>query len=297
MSERQLEEIMMDFVQYKYDVLICTMIIESGLDIPNVNTILIDRADALGLAQLYQLRGRVGRAQKQAYGYLLYPQGRVITEGAQKRLRVIEEFTELGSGFKIALRDLEIRGTGNILGAEQHGHIATVGYEMYCKLLEDTVKTLSGEKVEDIVDTRINLPIEAYLPDDYVPDSQQKVALYKKIAALAKKEHRSDLEAEMNDRFGKIPEPVEMLLDIAQLKHLCKELGIEGVTAGDGQIKITFDESKSGLDPIQLIQLIRQDRRLVLMPPARLMVKMKGLAGKSLISAVKGILQRLINQR
>ncbi len=297
MSERQLEEIMMDFVQYKYDVLICTMIIESGLDIPNVNTILIDRADALGLAQLYQLRGRVGRAQKQAYGYLLYPQGRVITEGAQKRLRVIEEFTDLGSGFKIALRDLEIRGTGNILGAEQHGHIATVGYEMYCKLLEDTVKTLSGEKVEDIVDTRINLPIEAYLPDDYVPDSQQKVALYKKIAALANKEHRSDLEAEMNDRFGKIPEPVEMLLDIAQLKHLCKELGIEGVTAGDGQIKITFDESKSGLDPIQLIQLIRQDRRLVLMPPARLMVKMKGLAGKSLISAVKGILQRLINQR
>ena len=294
MSERQLEKVMMDFVQYKHDVLVCTMIIESGLDIPNVNTILINRADALGLAQLYQLRGRVGRAQQQAYGYLFYPQGRVITEGAQKRLRVIEEFTELGSGFKIALRDLDIRGTGNILGAEQHGHIATVGYEMYCKMLNETVKTLSGEEVEESVDTRINLPVEAYLPDEYVPDSRQKVSLYKKIAGLETVEDRADLEAEMSDRYGKIPESVEMLLEIARLKHLGNALGVEAIVAGDEQIKITFDGAKSQVDPTRLIQLIRQDQRLRLMPPARLMVNVKGLTGRTLVLAVKAILERLI---
>lgn len=294
MSERQLETVMMEFVQYKYDVLVCTMIIESGLDIPNVNTILINRADALGLAQLYQLRGRVGRAQQQAYGYLFYPRGRAITEGAQKRLRVIEEFTELGSGFKIALRDLDIRGTGNILGAEQHGHIATVGYEMYCKLLDETVQTLSGKEVEESVETRINLPVEAYLPDEYVPDSRQKVSLYKKIAGLETADDRADLEVEINDRYGKIPEPVEMLLEIAQLKHFSKELGVESIAAGDEQIKITFDGGKSQVDPTRLIQLIRQDRRLRLMPPARLMVNTQGLAGKTLVLAVKAILNRLI---
>ena len=294
MSERQLEKVMMDFVQYKYDVLVCTMIVESGLDIPNVNTILINRADALGLAQLYQLRGRVGRAQQQAYGYLFYPQGRVITEGAQKRLRVIEEFTELGSGFKIALRDLDIRGTGNILGSEQHGHIATVGYEMYCKLLSETVRSLSGEEVEESVETRINLPVEAYLPDEYVPDSRQKVSLYKKIAGLETVGDREDLETEMSDRYGTIPEPVEMLLEIAQLKHLSKELGIESIAAGDDKIKITFDDAKSQLDPTRLIQIIRQDQRLRLMPPARLMVNLQGLAGRTLVLAVKDILKRLI---
>ena len=294
MSERQLETVMMDFVQYKYDVLVCTMIIESGLDIPNVNTILVNRADALGLAQLYQLRGRVGRAQQQAYGFLFYPQGRVITEGAQKRLRVIEEFTELGSGFKIALRDLDIRGTGNILGPEQHGYIATIGYEMYCKLLNETVKTVSGEEVKESVETRINLPVEAYLPDEYVPDSRQKVSLYKKIAGIETATRRADLEAEINDRYGKIPEPVEILLEIAQLKHLSKELGIQTIAAGDEQIKITFDDAKSQVDPTRLIQLIRQDRRLRLVPPARLVVNMQGLAGKTLVLAVKAILRRLI---
>ena len=296
MSERQLENVMMDFVQYKHDVLVCTMIIESGLDIPNVNTILINRADALGLAQLYQLRGRVGRAQQQAYGYLFYPQGRVITEGAQKRLRVIEEFTELGSGFKIALRDLDIRGTGNILGAEQHGHIATVGYEMYCKLLDETVKALSGEEVEELVETRISLPVEAYLPDEYVPDSRQKVSLYKKIAGLETADDRADLETEIADRFGNIPEPVEMLLEVAQLKHLSKELGVETIAAGDKQIKITFDGAKSQVDPTRLIQIVQQDRRLRLMPPARLMVNMEGLAGRTLVLAVKSILKRLIQK-
>ena len=294
MPERQLEKVMMEFIGHKYDVLVCTMIIESGVDIPAVNTILINRADAFGLAQLYQLRGRVGRDQYQAYGYLFYPQGRAITEGAQKRLRVIEEFTDLGSGFKIALRDLEIRGTGNILGSEQHGHITAVGYDMYCKLLEEAVQKLKGETVEEAVETRINLPIEAYLPDEYVPDSRQKVALYKKIAALETEVDRKELEEEMVDRYGKIPEPVEMLLEIADLKQLSQQLGVDGIAASEGNIKITFDEAKTGLDPRKLIRLIEQDQRVALTPPVRLTVRVKNLEGKALLLELKRLLGRLM---
>ena len=294
MPERQLEKVMMEFISHKYDILVCTMIIESGVDIPTVNTILINRADAFGLAQLYQLRGRVGRDQHQAYGYLFYPQGRAITEGAQKRLRVIEEFTDLGSGFKIALRDLEIRGTGNILGSEQHGHITAVGYDMYCKLLEEAVQKLKGEAVEETVETRINLPIEAYLPDEYVPDSRQKVALYKKIAALETEVDRKELEEDMVDRYGKIPEPVQMLLEIADLKQLSQQLGVDGVVAGEESIKVTFDEAKTSLDPRKLIQLIEQDRRISIAPPLRMTIRMKGLEGKALLFEIKRSLRRLI---
>ncbi len=293
MPERQLEKVMTEFISHKYDILVCTMIIESGVDIPTVNTILINRADAFGLAQLYQLRGRVGRDQHQAYGYLFYPQGRAITEGAQKRLRVIEEFTDLGSGFKIALRDLEIRGTGNILGSEQHGHITAVGYDMYCKLLEEAVQKLKGEKVEETVETRINLPIEAYLPDEYVPDSRQKVALYKKIAALETEIDRKELEEEMVDRYGKIPEPVQMLLEIADLKQLSQQLGIDGIVAGEGSIKVTFDEAKTGLDPHKLIRLVKQDQRISIAPPLRMTIRITGLGGKELLSELKRSLRRL----
>lgn len=292
MAERQLEKVMIDFINHKSDVLVCTMIIESGLDIPNVNTILINRADALGLAQLYQLRGRVGRAQYQAYGYLFYPQGRAITENAQKRLRVIEEFTDLGSGFKIALRDLEIRGTGNILGPQQHGHIAVVGYDMYCRLLEETVRKLKGEKIEEAVETRISLPVEAYLPDEYVPDSRQKVSLYKKIAALKTEADRKSLSEEIVDRYGKIPEPVEMLLEIAELKQLCQSYGVEGIVSGGDNVKITLDEAKSNVDTNKFVQLIQGDKRLSLSPPGRLMVNTEGMVGKSLLLALKRILVR-----
>jgi transcription-repair coupling factor (superfamily II helicase) len=270
------------------------MIIESGVDIPTVNTILINRADAFGLAQLYQLRGRVGRDQYQAYGYLFYPQGWAITEGAQKRLRVIEEFTDLGSGFKIALRDLEIRGTGNILGSEQHGHITAVGYDMYCKLLEEAVQKLKGGGIEETIETRINLPIEAYLPDEYVPDSRQKVALYKKIAALETVVNRKELEEEMVDRYGKIPEPVEMLLEIADLKQLSQQLGVDGIAAGEESIKVTFDEAKTSLDPRKLIRLIEQDRRISITPPARITIRLKGLEGKALLFELKRILGKLM---
>jgi transcription-repair coupling factor (superfamily II helicase) len=294
MPERELETVMLEFVRHKHDILVCTMIIESGLDIPNVNTILINRADALGLAQLYQLRGRVGRANAQAYGYLFYPRDRAITEGAQKRLRVIEEFTDLGSGFKIALRDLEIRGTGNILGAEQHGHIVTVGYELYCKLLEEAVMALKGEKVEEMLETRISLPIEAYLPDDYVPDSRQKVAIYKKIAGLKDNAALKELREELQDRYGAIPEPAEMLLEIASVKQLSQNLGITAIVAGKEQVKVTFDEQKPRINVKKFIEIIHQNSNLQLQPPAQLMIRMPGMTGVNILNELQQTLRLFV---
>ena len=295
MPERELETIMLEFVRHKHDILVCTMIIESGLDIPNVNTILINRADALGLAQLYQLRGRVGRATVQAYGYLFYPQDRAITEGAQKRLRVIEEFTDLGSGFKIALRDLEIRGAGNILGAEQHGHIVTVGYELYCRLLEEAVMALKGEKVEETVETRISLPVEAYLPDDYVPDSRQKVSIYKKIAGLKDREALNELREELKDRYGKIPEPAEVLLEVANIKQLSQHLGITAIVAGNEQVKVTFDERKPRINVKKFVEIVHQNKNLQLQPPAQLKIRMPGVTGVSMLTELQQALRLFVD--
>jgi transcription-repair coupling factor (superfamily II helicase) len=294
MPERELETVMLEFVRHKHDILVCTMIIESGLDIPNVNTILINRADALGLAQLYQLRGRVGRATLQAYGYLFYPQDRAITEGAQKRLRVIEEFTDLGSGFKIALRDLEIRGAGNILGGEQHGHIVTVGYELYCRLLEEAVMALRGEKVEETVETRINLPVEAYLPDNYVPDSRQKVSIYKKIAGLKDREALNELREELKDRYGAIPEPAEMLLEVANIKQLSQHLGITTIVAGKEQVKVTFDERKPRINVKKFVEIVHQNKNLQLEPPAQLKIRMPGVTGASMLTELQQALRLFV---
>ena len=294
MPERELETVMLEFVRHKHDILVCTMIIESGLDIPNVNTIMINRADAFGLAQLYQLRGRVGRADEQAYGYLFYPPDKSITERAQKRLQVIEEFTDLGSGFKIALRDLEIRGAGNILGSQQHGHITNVGYELYCKLLDDAVRKLKGEKVEEEIETNINLPIEAFLPDDYIPDSRQKISIYKKISALKNEKQKDDLTKELKDRYGDLPEPVEMLLEITTIKQLSQKLGISAIVAGGNRIKVTFDERNPKIDANQLIEAVHENPQLELRPPAQLLISIEEITGKELLTELQQILTMFV---
>lgn len=294
MPERELENVMLEFVRHKHDILVCTMIIESGLDIPNVNTIMINRADAFGLAQLYQLRGRVGRADEQAYGYLFYPPDKSMTERAQKRLQVIEEFTDLGSGFKIALRDLEIRGAGNILGAQQHGHITNVGYELYCKLLDDAVRKLKGEKVEEDIETNINLPIEAFLPDDYIPDSRQKISIYKKISALKNEKQKDELTKELKDRYGNIPEPVEMLLEITTIKQLSQKLGISEIVAGGNRIKVTFDERKPKIDGTQLVEAVQENPQLELRPPAQLLISIEEKIGKELLTELQLILTMFV---
>jgi transcription-repair coupling factor (superfamily II helicase) len=227
MPERELQQTMELFLEKEIDVLMCTTIIESGLDIPNVNTMLINRADRFGLADLYQLRGRVGRYKRRAYAYLLIPGRRALTEVAQKRLKAIEEFSELGSGFKIALRDLEIRGAGNILGAEQHGDISAVGFELYCRLLEEAVNELKGEKPEKALLPTVELGVDSFISDDYVSSPAQKLSLYKKVG-LAKTEEGVDLiMEEMRDRYGPVPRESENLVNIARLRIVGGAGGLE----------------------------------------------------------------------
>jgi transcription-repair coupling factor (superfamily II helicase) len=234
MPERELMRSMERFLEKEIDVLVCTTIIESGLDIPNVNTIIINRADRFGLADLYQLRGRVGRYKRRAYAYLLIPPLRALTEVAQKRLKAIEEFSELGSGFKIALRDLEIRGAGNILGAEQHGDISAVGFEMYCRLLEEAVSELKGEKRKKPLLPTADFNVDSFIPDDYVASPSQKFGLYKKIGLAGSSEEIDGILDEMGDRYGALPQEAKNLVDIARLRVVGAAAGLEfiGKTGG-----------------------------------------------------------------
>ncbi|NLX60916.1 MAG: transcription-repair coupling factor [Tissierellia bacterium] len=241
MSEKELENVMVDFINNKYNVLVCTTIIETGLDIPNVNTIIVYDADKMGLSQLYQLRGRVGRSNRVAYAYFTYEKDKVLTEVAEKRLRAIKDFTEFGSGFKIAMRDLEIRGAGNLLGVEQHGHIEAIGYDLYVKFLNETIKRLKGEKVEDTIDTSIDLSVDGYIPLSYIEDEEQKIEVYKKIAAIKNIEDYRELIDELIDRFGDIPKEVENLLDISYIKNMASRLNIKNISQSGHKIILEFN--------------------------------------------------------
>ncbi|KXG76568.1 Transcription-repair-coupling factor [Thermotalea metallivorans] len=243
MSERELENVMIDFMNGEFDVLVCTTIIETGLDISNVNTIIVYDADKMGLSQLYQLRGRVGRTNRLAYAYLTYQKDKVLTEVAEKRLKAIKEFTEFGSGFKIAMRDLEIRGAGNLIGAEQHGHMAAIGYDLYCKLLEDTIREMKGEQVAKTVETTIEINVNAFVPEDYIANENHKLEVYKKIASLRGKQDVYDIEEELEDRFGTIPQPVMNLISISYIKAMAQNLGISHISEGESYIKFQFDDS------------------------------------------------------
>ena len=239
MKEHGLEDVMMDFYGGSYDVLLCTTIIESGLDVPTANTLIVFDADRFGLSQLYQLRGRVGRSNRQAYAYFTVRPDRNLSETADQRLAAIREFTEFGAGFRIAMRDLEIRGAGNILGAEQHGHLATVGYDMYCKLMEEvlaeTKDELSGKApAQPHFETRVDVKVDAYLPESYVKDDRQRMEMYKRIASLVMDADRADILDELMDRFGEVPPAVETLLDIAQLRAQANKLAIAQVTYKQG---------------------------------------------------------------
>ena len=242
MNERQLENIMYDFINGEIDVLVSTTIIETGLDIPNANTIIIHDADRFGLSQLYQLRGRVGRSNRMAYAFLLYRKDKLLQEVAEKRLAAIREFTDLGSGFKIAMRDLEIRGAGNLLGAEQHGHMESVGYDLYCKMLNEAVKQEKGELDADIFDTSIDLNVDAYIPDSYIPNEYQKLDVYKRIAAVENEAEMDNMLDELIDRFGDIPRKVQQLLQIALLKSLAHSAYVTSVEDKRGELKLTMYE-------------------------------------------------------
>jgi transcription-repair coupling factor (superfamily II helicase) len=259
MKERELEATMVKFVTGQADVLVSTAIVESGLDIPASNTIIVNRADRFGLAQLYQLRGRVGRERQQAYAYLLVPADGRVDEQAQRRLRALQELTELGSGFKLALRDLEIRGAGNLLGAQQHGHIAAVGYDLYSKLLAEAVRELAGGPTTATVDPVISVTVEGFLPDDYVPEVNQRLALYKRLAGAASDAEVADLRAELADRFGPLPAAAGQLLDIVRIRVAARSVGIEKIEAGDGKALVTFSAGTS-LEPERLVRTIERSR-------------------------------------
>jgi transcription-repair coupling factor (superfamily II helicase) len=243
MAERELEAVMVKFVDGQIDVLVSTAIVESGLDIPASNTIIINRADRFGLAQLYQLRGRVGRERQQAYAYLLVPPDANLDETAQRRLRVIEEMTELGAGFRLAMRDLEIRGAGNLLGAAQHGHIAAVGFDLYTKLLTDAVRELKGEPSSAQVEPVISMEVEALLPESYVPEVNQRLALYQRLAELGTEDEVAQIRVELADRFGPLPAPVEALLDVMSLRVRARRLHVERLEARGGRASLTFAPS------------------------------------------------------
>ena len=255
MNERELEEIMCDFINGDIDVLVSTTIIETGLDISNANTMIIHDADKMGLSQLYQLRGRVGRSNRMAYAFLLYRPDKMLKEIAEKRLAAIREFTDLGSGFKIAMRDLEIRGAGNLLGAQQSGHMEAVGYDLYCKMLNEAVRHEKGEIEEDDFNTAIDLNVDAYIPESYISNVYQKLDIYKRIAAIETEEDMDDMLEELIDRFGDIPKKVQQLLTIASLKALAHSAYITEVTGKGSGIKMTMYE-KAKVKPEKIPELI-----------------------------------------
>lgn len=267
MHEEQLDEAFMGFVKGHYNVFVCTTIIDSGLDIPNANTIIISDAHKFGLSQLYQLKGRVGRSKREGYSYFLYPKERALTETAQKRLYVISEYTDLGAGFHIALKDLEIRGAGNILGREQHGNMIAVGYDVYMRLLKDEVKKLRGEFHEEI-DTLIDLKYNAYIPDAFIPDSATKMEVYKKIVSAKSEDEIRLILHELSDRFGKIPGEVMTLFEISRLKIAAGEMGIESLIEKDKFIEITFSKF-SRIDPVKAIQSSKSGKHPIEIRPDR----------------------------
>lgn len=267
MNERELEKVMYQFVEGEIDVLVSTTIVETGLDIPNVNTIIIEDADRLGLSQLYQLRGRVGRSNRTAYAFLMYKRDKMLKEVAEKRLAAIKEFTELGSGFKISMRDLEIRGAGNVLGESQHGHMEAVGYDLYCKMLNEAVKKLKGETVtEQVFETAVEIKVDAFIPNSYIKNELQKLDIYKRIAEIENEEEKFNMIDELIDRFGEPPKSVENLLAIALLKEKAHRAYITEITSKKNHLRFSM-YPKAPVDPARIPPLIQKmQRRLRFVP-------------------------------
>lgn len=241
MKESELEKILYEFINGEIDVLVSTTIIETGIDIPNVNTMIIHDSDSLGLSQLYQLRGRVGRSNRNAYAFLMYRRNKVLREVAEKRLEAIKEFTDLGSGFKIAMKDLEIRGAGNLLGKMQHGHMEAVGYDLYCKMLNEAVKKLKGIDLKEDFQTTIDLDINAFIPVEYILNEFQKLDIYKRIAAIENEEECDDMRSELLDRFGSLPKEVENLLQISLIRARAHRMYVEEIKGKKDGITIIMN--------------------------------------------------------
>jgi transcription-repair coupling factor (superfamily II helicase) len=288
MPEDELEEVMVDFVNHKFDLLLATTIVESGLDIPNANTIFIDEAERYGLADLHQLRGRVGRYKHKAYCYLLIDPYKHITPNAAKRLRAIEEFSEMGAGFAISMRDLEIRGAGNLLGTQQSGHIAAVGYELYCQLLETAVRELKRMPQRISLDVDIDLPGEAYLPPNYISDMRLKIDLYRRLARIDHIDQVAEFRAELTDRFGAIPEPVERMLALAELKIDAAVWLVSGIHLED--FYLVFEYAHPGRIK-QLARMNQGQLRVVDDHSAYFTLPARNMPPDAIIAAAKSVLR------
>ncbi len=292
MPEDELEDIMYDMVNGKTDILVCTTIIETGLDIPNANTIIIENADKMGLSQLYQLRGRVGRSARSAYAYLTYKKDGVLSESAEKRLSAIREFTEFGSGFKIAMRDLEIRGAGDILGAEQHGHIDSVGYDMYCKILADSVREVQGKSEGEEISTTVDINVDAFIPERYIKNNNVRIDTYKRIAAIENEDDASELTDELIDRFGDLPGACFNLIEIAQIKALAHKIGIVEVNAKGEHAVFAFAENALLPEFVQFI-VENHPKDTAISALAKPTLKYKCESGRKMLSNIKFLLQQL----
>ncbi|MBD3305813.1 transcription-repair coupling factor [candidate division KSB3 bacterium] len=293
MKEHQLEAIMLRFINREIDVLISTTIVESGLDIPSVNTIIINRAHEFGLSQLYQLRGRIGRARERAYAYLLVSPEQLLTSDAKKRLRVIQELSELGSGFKLASHDLEIRGAGDLLGAEQTGHISALGFDLYCHIIEQTVKEIKGQPLEEEFYPQIDMQVSAHFPSDYIPDMHQRLEMYKRLMSSTDFAQILDVEEEIRDRYGSLPLETQNLVSLAELTLIANDLRVQQIQASDGVVSLVFDEHSSVTDQ-QLKRAAKSSDSMIRHPSARrLVVETKRLRDTKKIACIKNILQTM----
>ena len=294
MPEAELEAVMLRFLNHESDILICSTIIESGVDIPNANTLVVLEADKFGLAQLYQLRGRVGRSTRMAYAYLTVPMSQMVSEVAQKRLLAIREFTQFGAGFRLAMRDLEIRGAGSLLGAEQHGHITDVGYEYYCKLMRQAVAEARGEQSAAEIETSVDAPIDAYIPKAFLPSELHRLAMYKRIAKIDDNDSFTDLLDEFNDRYGDLPDAVMNLMQLSLIRAGARAAGFSDVSIRDGAVTLQYDASAKP-DGMRLLAILSEeaDARLLAGSPAKIVWRRKKANVTELVKILPQFLYRL----
>jgi transcription-repair coupling factor (superfamily II helicase) len=289
MNEKEMERVMLDFIEFKYDVLVATTIIENGIDIPRANTIIINRADQYGLSQLYQLRGRVGRSNRRAYAYLLIPGEQELSPIAKRRLAAIREFSDLGAGFRIAALDLELRGAGNLLGGQQSGHMDALGFDLYTQMLERTVAELRGEAVEDETSVTINLGVDVSVPDEYINDMGQRLRTYKRVSSAHDEETLSSIRNETRDRYGRLPESVEQLFGYALLRLLAEDLGVLSIDKTTDGVALKFSE-KARISPEKLAAFVNARGSRVFSPTGVLKLSLNDDECDNLLDTVRGTL-------
>jgi transcription-repair coupling factor (superfamily II helicase) len=296
MSEGELEKVMLAFMRHEHDVLVATTIIENGLDIPLCNTMIVNRADRHGLSELYQLRGRVGRSSRRAYAYLLVPQDVELTPVARRRLAALKEFSDLGAGFKIAALDLELRGAGNLLGGQQSGHIDAVGFELYTSMLERTIKEMKGEMLPAETETQLNLGLNIRIPNEYVPEENQRLRMYKRVAGVETEQQLGEVRTEMIDRYGPLPAAVETLFHYAGLKLIGQRLGVASIDRKRDQISIKFTEAAQ-IDGERLARFVSSQRGAQFTPAGVLKFTVKSTAPDSVLTRVQELLAQLAGER